>query len=142
MADETGAALIFDEVITGFRLHPGGAQALYGVRADLVTYGKAIGGGVPVAAIAGARRYMDAIDGGDWNYGDLSYPRAETTFYAGTYFKNPLIMSSVWAALHHLKASGVQLQDHLARLTTRLATTLNDYFEESGMPLRVVHKPR
>src|SRR5260370_31018030 len=52
IASETGAVLIFDEVVTGFRVHPGGAQALYGVPADLVTYGKAVGGGMPIGVIA------------------------------------------------------------------------------------------
>ncbi|HKT50598.1 MAG TPA: aminotransferase class III-fold pyridoxal phosphate-dependent enzyme, partial [Candidatus Angelobacter sp.] len=80
---DSGAALIFDEVVTGFRVHPGGAQALFQVHADLVTYGKAVGGGFPIGIVAGDHRYMDAIDGGDWTYGDKSYPREETTFFAG-----------------------------------------------------------
>ena len=58
-----GITLIFDEVVTGFRLQPGGAQALYDVKADLVTYGKALGGGLPVSAIAGKAEYLDTIDG-------------------------------------------------------------------------------
>ena len=64
---EAGAALIFDEVVTGFRFHPGGAQAMFDVQADLVTYGKAMGGGLPIAAIAGRAEYLDAVDGGGWN---------------------------------------------------------------------------
>ena len=55
----SGCALIFDEVVTGFRVAPGGAQEFFGVRADLATYGKVIGGGMPIAAIAGSR----ALDG-------------------------------------------------------------------------------
>ncbi len=67
---EAGTALIFDEVITGFRCHPGGAQALFDVRADIATYGKIIGGGMPIGAVAGSAMYMDALDGGQWQYGD------------------------------------------------------------------------
>ena len=95
VTNEIGAALIFDEVVSGFRYHPGGAQAVFDVQADLVTYGKAVGAGLPVAVVAGKAAYMDPIDGGAWNYGDDSYPRAETTFFAGTYFKHPLIMAGV-----------------------------------------------
>ena len=71
---QAGTALIFDEVVSGFRTHPGGAQALFGVHADIIAYGKAMGGGLPVAAIAGTAKFLDAIDGGMWSYGDESYP--------------------------------------------------------------------
>ena len=53
MTEATGTALVFDEVVTGFRAHPGGTQALYGVRADLATYGKVIGGGLPIGLVTG-----------------------------------------------------------------------------------------
>jgi len=137
VTQEAGAALIFDEVISGFRFHPGGAQALLGVRADLVTYGKAVGGGVPVAVISGKAAYMDAVDGGGWNYGDSSYPQADTTYFAGTYFMHPLIMPAVLASLTHLKKEGPQLQENLNRLTSRLTDTLNDSFEQERAPIRM-----
>ena len=54
ITETAGAALIFDEVVTGFRVHPGGAQALFGIRADLATYGKVIGGGLPIGVLAGS----------------------------------------------------------------------------------------
>ena len=139
VTDEIGAALIFDEVVSGFRYHPGGAQAVFDVQADLVTYGKAVGAGLPVAVVAGKAVYMDAIDGGAWNYGDDSYPRAETTFFAGTYFKHPLIMAGVWATLKHLKESGPRLQEELNERTAKLVISLNDYFNDSGIPVRVAH---
>ena len=60
----SGAALIFDEVITGFRVHPRGVQGVFDIEADIVTYGKGIGAGVPVAVVAGKSAYIDAIDGG------------------------------------------------------------------------------
>ena len=56
ITSESGTALIFDEVVTGFRFHPGGAQAWFGVKADLATYGKVVGGGLPIGVVAGAAR--------------------------------------------------------------------------------------
>jgi amino acid adenylation domain-containing protein len=136
---ESGTALIFDEVITGFRVHPGGVQAAFGVEADLVTYGKGIGAGVPVAVVAGKAKYIDAIDGGQWNYGDKSFPRAERTYVAGTYFMHPVTMSAVCSALTQLKKSGPQLQERLNARTAELAATLNSYFERKQIPIRMVH---
>src|SRR5690606_39957017 len=62
----TGTALIFDEVLLGFRVALGGAQAWAGVRADLATYGKIVGGGLPIGVVAGDAQYLDALDGGAW----------------------------------------------------------------------------
>ena len=136
---ESGATLIFDEVITGFRMHPGGAQALYGVQADLVTYGKAIGGGIPIGAVAGKRAFMDGVDGGQWQYGDSSYPREETTYIAGTYIKHPLTMAAVCASLEHLRQAGPELQEGLTRRTERLVAELDALFEEQEVPIRMMH---
>ncbi|HEX8706936.1 MAG TPA: amino acid adenylation domain-containing protein, partial [Pyrinomonadaceae bacterium] len=139
MTEEAGTALIFDEVVVGFRMHTGGVQALFDIRADLVTYGKAVGAGMPIGIVAGKARYMDAIDGGMWNYGDDSYPRAETTFFAGTFFKHPFVMAAAWASLNHMKSRGPALQEELNQRTTRLARMLNDYFTTEDVPLEVVH---
>lgn len=136
---EAGVALVFDEVVTGFRSHPGGAQALFGIKADLATYGKAMGGGLPVAAIAGEARFMDAVDGGAWNYGDDSYPSSIQTFFAGTYFKHPLLMPAVYAVLNHFKQSGPQLQEHLNRRTEALVDQIDRFFEEVRAPVRTIH---
>ena len=76
LTEELDIPLLFDEMVTGFRCHPGGAQAYYGVRADLATYGKVVGGGYPIGVVAGKARYMDALDGGMWNYGDDSHARS------------------------------------------------------------------
>jgi len=139
ITEESGAAFIFDEVVSGFRMHPGGAQALFNIKADLVTYGKAAGAGMPIGVIAGKKAYMDAIDGGMWQYGDTSYPRADTTFFVGTFFKHPMVMAAAWAALNHIKNSGPQLQERLNDKTSYLARTLNGYFEQEKIPLRIVH---
>ncbi len=139
VTSESGAALIFDEVITGFRMHPGGAQALYGVEADLVTYGKSIGGGIPIGAVAGRNGFMDGVDGGEWRYGDASYPREATTYIAGTYIKHPLTMAAVCASLDHLRQAGPGLQEDLNRSTERLVARLDGLFEEEEVPLRMMH---
>jgi glutamate-1-semialdehyde aminotransferase len=136
---ESGIVLVFDEVVSGFRSHPGGAQALFGVKADLASYGKAFGGGLPVAAIAGKAEYMAAVDGGVWNYGDDSYPEAVQTFFAGTYFKHPLLMPAVCATLEHFKKSGPQLQERLNQRTEAMVQTLDRFFEAEGAPLRTMH---
>jgi hypothetical protein len=138
ITSEFGIALIFDEVVTGFRLHPGGAQALYGVRADLVAYGKAVGGGLPISVIAGKAEYIDAIDGGQWDYGDGSYPRSEMTFVTGTFFRHPLMMSVVWSVLQQIKSGGPQLYEQLRRRASGLARTLNTYFEREAVPIRML----
>ena len=132
-------ALMFDEMITGFRVDPGGAQAWFGVRADIATYGKVAGGGLPVGIVAGSTRFLDAIDGGFWDYGDSSYPRAETTFVAGTFNKSPLTIAAVRAVLTEIKRRGPHLQQRLNARTADLVRRLNDVFEREAAPIRVVH---
>ncbi|MEH2211070.1 non-ribosomal peptide synthetase/type I polyketide synthase [Nostoc sp.] len=139
LTQATGTALIFDEVITGFRIHPGGAQAWFGIAADLVTYGKVIGGGMPIGVVAGKATYMNGIDGGLWNYGDGSSPQAEKTFAAGTFNKHPLAMASTLAVLKHLQKAGPALQQQLNQRTAQLAETLNAYFEQEDVPIRIVY---
>jgi amino acid adenylation domain-containing protein len=115
LTERHGIALIFDEIIAGFRCHPGGAQAFFGVRADLSTYGKVLGGGLPIGALAGRAEYMDAFDGGAWSYGDESFPGAAVTFFAGTFVRHPLALAAARAVLKHLKENGPALQETLAQ---------------------------
>ncbi|HEY1017221.1 MAG TPA: MupA/Atu3671 family FMN-dependent luciferase-like monooxygenase, partial [Herpetosiphonaceae bacterium] len=136
---ETGVPLIFDEMVNGFRIAPGGAQAFFGIQADIVTYGKIVGGGLPIGVIAGKPEYMDAFDGGMWQYGDGSYPEAEKTLFAGAFFKHPLTMAAALATLNHIKMQGQALYDKLNQRTTDLATRLNAYFHAEGVPIHVVH---
>ncbi|MGA9379787.1 MAG: aspartate aminotransferase family protein, partial [Phormidium sp.] len=133
----TGSVLIFDEVLTGFRVHPGGTQAWSGVKADIATFGKIIGGGTPIGVVAGKARYMNGIDGGVWNYGDDSYPEAEKTFFAGTFNKNHSGMVAAKAVLEYLKQQGSQLQEKLNQRTEELATRLNNFLAEEEVPIRV-----
>lgn len=139
LTTECDIPLIFDEMVTGFRIHPGGAQAWFEVQADLVTYGKIIGGGLPIGVIAGKAAYLDAIDGGFWQYGDGSLPQAATTFFAGTFCKHPLAMAAAHAVLQHLKIAGPSLQAELNQRTTQFVQTLNEYFEADEVPLRMAN---
>lgn len=136
---EGGAALIFDEVVTGFRCHPGGAQAYFGVEADMATYGKVIGGGIPIGVLAGKRTYMDALDGGAWNYGDDSFPEVGVTFFAGTFVRHPLAIRAAWTILNFLKQQGPRLQESITERVTRFCTGLNEYFERNQVPIRFPH---
>ncbi len=139
MTRDTETALIFDEVITGFRIAPGGAQEWFDIDADLVTYGKIIGGGMPIGAIAGQKRYMDAFDGGFWQYGDASFPEAGVTFFAGTFVRHPLAMAGAEAALTHLKEEGPQLQEELRERTAKLVGEINTIYEKEDIPIRITH---
>jgi acyl transferase domain-containing protein len=131
-------ALIFDEVITGFRLHPGGAQAWFQVEADLATYGKALGGGMPIGVVAGKSKYLDAIDGGNWHYGDDSFPEVETTFFAGTFSKHPLAMAAAHAVLQHLESQGGTLQAELNQQTETLTESLQCCFDRYEIPMQIL----
>ncbi|MGW9120340.1 MupA/Atu3671 family FMN-dependent luciferase-like monooxygenase [Streptomyces sp. NPDC055663] len=132
-----GIVLMFDEMLTGFRPALRGAQELYGVTPDLATYGKLLGGGFPIGAVAGRSDIMDGIDGGYWTYGDDSGPTADTTFFGGTYLQHPVSMTAAHAVLTHLKEHSPHLQERLNARTTELATGLNDFFEAEEFPLRM-----
>ncbi|WP_334178676.1 amino acid adenylation domain-containing protein [Pseudoxanthomonas sp.] len=136
---DAGAVLIFDEVITGFRSHPGGAQALFGIQADLCTYGKVVGGGYPIGVMAGKREYMDALDGGYWQYGDDSVPPAGVTYFAGTFVRHPLTLAAAKASLLHMKQHGAALQQRLNERTAAMAEEVNTFCAKVGAPLRIKH---
>lgn len=136
---ESGTLLIFDEIVTGFRCHPGGAQAVFQVEADLATYGKVLGGGMPVGAIAGRRPFIDALDGGPWRFGDDSGPTQGVTFLAGTFFRHPLVMAATLATLQRLDDGGGDLQDGLSAKASGLVTRLRKIAGELGAPLEIPH---
>jgi len=134
ITEQSGSALIFDEVVTGFRTHIGGLQAVFGIKADLATYGKVVAGGMPMGILAGTPAFMDALDGGQWKYGDESFPQVGVTFYAGTFMRHPLAMAAVRASLLHLKESGPSLQTDLAEKTSSLVADLNAMLAEFNYP--------
>ena len=91
---DRGIALVFDEVLLGFRIHQGGCQNYFGVCADLATYGKILGGGLPIGVIAGSARFLDRIDGGCWHHaGDSA--RAATGLVRRYLHQNPLTMAAL-----------------------------------------------
>ncbi|MFV2084571.1 MupA/Atu3671 family FMN-dependent luciferase-like monooxygenase [Micromonospora sp. LOL_021] len=134
-----GIVLMFDEMLTGFRPHPRGAQGLFNVTPDLATYGKLLGGGFPIGAIAGRADIMDGVDGGFWRYGDDSRPQRETTFFGGTYIQHPVSMAAARAVLTRLTEHSPRLQQELNARTDRLVGTLNEFFTEEQYPLRLNH---
>ncbi|MCE7071043.1 amino acid adenylation domain-containing protein [Dyadobacter sp. CY327] len=134
---ESGTALIFDEVITGFRMHPGGAQALFNIKADLASYGKVVGGGLPIGVIAGKKEFMDALDGGFWKFGDASIPEVGVTYFAGTFVRHPLALAAAKASLLYMKEKGPALQQSISKKAERLANTLNSLFEQRRLPFYV-----
>ena len=123
--DEHGAVLIFDEVMTGFRVAPGGAQALYGVRPDLTTLGKVIGGGMPVGAFGGRRDIMDCIapDG--------------PVYQAGTLSGNPIAMTAGLTTLELIGEDG--FHDRLSATTTHLVDGLRERAAAAGVGLATNH---
>ncbi|CCE09372.1 Amino acid adenylation domain protein [Bradyrhizobium sp. STM 3843] len=137
ITEDCGAALIFDEVVTGFRVHQGGCQAKFGIRADLATYGKVVAGGMPVGVLAGKSRFMDALDGGMWQFGDDSYPQVGVTFFAGTFVRHPLALAAMRAVLRHFSEQGPALQERLNQRTSELVQKLNEVVREHGLPTQV-----
>ncbi|HTU35030.1 MAG TPA: amino acid adenylation domain-containing protein [Candidatus Acidoferrum sp.] len=137
ITEESGAPLIFDEVVTGFRVHPGGCQALFDIRADLATYGKVLAGGMPIGVLAGKAHYMDALDGGAWQFGDDSYPETGVTFFAGTFVRHPLTLAAAKAVLEHLKEEGPALQERLSKRTAELVQQLNGILAKHNVPTHI-----
>ena len=119
-----GALLILDEVISGFRLGPGGAAALFGVTPDLATFGKVIGGGMPVGAIAGPRELMRHLS-----------PEG-TVYQAGTLSGNPLAMAAGIATLRVLERE--RGWTALERLGAALEESLRPVLERAPLPARLV----
>ncbi len=124
LCDKSGALLIFDEVITGFRLALGGAQEYFGVRADLVTFGKIIGGGMPVGAYCGSRALMEQV------------APCGPVYQAGTLSGNPVAMAAGLAQLHYLK-DHPEVYDHIAAKAQWLAEGMRRAVADTGAPVVV-----
>jgi len=120
VCDRHGAVLIFDEVMTGFRVHLGGAQGLYGVRPDLTTLGKVIGGGMPVGAFGGARAIMERI------------APLGPVYQAGTLSGNPVAVAAGLATLREIQAPG--FHERLTASTRSLVDGLSAAAQRAGVP--------
>ena len=125
LTEAHGAVLIFDEVMTGFRVAYGGAQSLYGITPDLSCFGKVIGGGLPVAAYGGKKEIMSQIA-----------PQG-SIYQAGTLSGNPLAMAAGIATLNQLKVPGVY--EALNEKAKRLITGLGNAARKAGIATRVGH---
>jgi amino acid adenylation domain-containing protein len=136
LTKETGVALIFDEVVTGFRVHPQGVQGLLGITADIATYGKVLGGGMPLGILAGDAKFLDALDGGAWQFGDASVPEVAPTFFAGTFVRHPLTLAAAQATLAHMRDAGPALQTLLSATTRGLVDRLNASFAQRSIKTR------
>lgn len=129
VCDQTGTVLILDEVFVGFRLHPGGAQAYYGVQADMVCYGKTLGGGLPVGVVCGRRDLMRRFD--------PDRP-ADLCFARGTFNAHPYVMGAMNAFLHALQTPEVQeLYADLDQRWSGHAQAFNEALMTAGYPVRV-----
>lgn len=117
---KNGIILIFDEVMTGFRLKPGGAQELYGITPDMTTLGKIIGGGLPVGAYGGKKEIMDSVS------------PAGPVYQAGTLSGNPLAMAAGLAMLKYLQTN-LKIYSQLDTTTTELVTAMRQEIANAGL---------
>jgi len=124
LCDKYGALLIFDEVITGFRLGLGGAQSWFGVKADLVTFGKIIGGGMPVGAYCGSRALMEQV------------APCGPVYQAGTLSGNPVAMAAGLAQLTYLR-DHPEVYEQINSAAAKLAQGLRAAAEHAGIPVAV-----
>ncbi len=131
VCSERGIVLIFDEVFLGFRLAPGGAQEYFGVRADMVTYGKTLGGGLPVGVVCGRAALMKRFR--DDRPADICFAR-------GTFNAHPYVMGSMKAFLDALETPAVRgLYSNLDTVWDERAARLNARLEQNSLPVRVAN---
>jgi len=123
--DQNGALLIFDEVITGFRLGLGGAQAKFGLVPDLTVLGKIIGGGLPIGAVCGKREIMERMD-------HIRYTGTDYAYHGGTFAGNALSLTAGLATIRLLEDATIY--DHLHKLGERARGTLNSLFKSIEYP--------
>jgi glutamate-1-semialdehyde 2,1-aminomutase len=126
---EKNALLMFDEVITGFRLAPGGAQQYFGILPDITILGKIMGGGFPVGAIAGSREIMEHMD-------PTLYERPKFSFHGGTFCANPVVMAAGLATLKELEDG--KLQNQLNRSGDKVRQQLTEVFGRKNVDVQVI----
>ncbi|MDZ7590354.1 MAG: aminotransferase class III-fold pyridoxal phosphate-dependent enzyme [Rubrivivax sp.] len=131
VCSERGIVLIFDEVFLGFRLAPGGAQEYFGVRADMVTYGKTLGGGLPVGVVCGKRELMKRY---------REDRPADLCFARGTFNSHPYVMGAMQVFLERLQSAPVQaLYAGLDATWNARAAQLNQALQQAGVPVQVAN---
>lgn len=131
VCSERGIVLIFDEVFVGFRLAPGGAQEYFGVRADMVTYGKTLGGGLPVGVVCGRADLMKRFN---------EDRPADICFARGTFNSHPYVMGAMQVFLEHMAdPEFLRRYDGLDECWNRRAAILNARLREAGLPVQVAN---
>ncbi|HUN25706.1 MAG TPA: aminotransferase class III-fold pyridoxal phosphate-dependent enzyme [Steroidobacteraceae bacterium] len=131
VCSERGIVLIFDEVFVGFRIALGGAQEYFGVRADLVTYGKSVGGGLPVGVLCGRRRLMRRF---------REDRPADVCLARGTFNSHPYVMGAMCEFLKSLERDAVRaIYRDLDEVWNRRAHELNGRLRAAGQPIQVAH---
>ena len=131
ICDDKKIALIFDEVFVGFRLAPGGAQAYFGVQADMVTYGKTLGGGLPIGVVCGKREWMKRF---------REDAPADICFARGTFNSHPYVMGAMNAFLKRLDEAETQaLYTDIEETWNRRAQLLNQRLKDAGVPVKVAN---
>jgi glutamate-1-semialdehyde 2,1-aminomutase len=131
VCSERGIPLIFDEIFLGFRLASGGAQEYFGVRADMVTYGKTLGGGLPVGVLCGRKELMRRF---------RPERPADICFARGTFNSHPYVMAAMQVFLERLEAPQVAaLYEGLEERWNARAARLNARLDEAGVPVRVAN---
>ena len=128
LCDDKGILLIFDEVITGFRLAPGGGQQYYSVTPDVTVFGKILGGGFPIGSFCGRRDIMERID-------TLVYERPHYSFHGGTFAANPISMTAGLATLETLEDG--QLINKLNKVGEKIRKKLREVFEANDVDVQV-----
>lgn len=129
VCSKRGIVLIFDEVFTGFRLASGGAQAYFGIQADLVTYGKTLGGGLPIGVVCGSHALMKRF---------RDDRPLDITFARGTFNSHPFVMAAMNEFLRHIDMPSVQKEyEELESTWDHRASLLNHHFEAASLPLKV-----
>jgi glutamate-1-semialdehyde 2,1-aminomutase len=126
--DEKDILLIFDEVITGFRVALGGAQHYYGVTADIIVFGKILGGGFPIGAFCGSKEIMERLD-------TRIYERPQYAFHGGTFTANPITMKAGLATLKLLEDG--RLINRLNKTGRKIREQLRDIFEANNVDVHV-----
>jgi len=127
---ECDVLLMFDEVITGFRIEYGGCQEYYNIFPDVVTYGKAVGGGMPIGVVAGSKRVMNAFSGSD---------NTPPIFAGGTFNGHPLTMVSGIAILKHLKKNQKEIYPYLHEQGDRISTEINKFCISMNIPAQMMN---
>lgn len=118
LCDKYDTILIFDELITGFRWSLGGAQAFYGVTADMATYGKAVANGMPISILTGKKKYMQELD---------------KVFFSGTYLGDTLSIAAAIETIKEMKENHAEIYSHIWEQGSRLRESFNTYCREIGL---------